>query len=335
METSLWNFPSGFRTLLRMPALSLRNTVAVALVAVLGAASVGAIGRSTTDRTADLASVAADATADERASAITIDTYGGLGTWIDIYDASWDDPARAVASMKARGVQTLYLQTSNFNRHQPFVHTDGVREFVNAAHAAGLSIVAWYLPGFRDVPLDVRRSVAAIRYRTPRGHAFDSFALDIESSSLRMPQARTRRLLALSDRLRSVAGDAYPLGAIIPSPRAMRRNAMYWPKFPYRQLDQRYDVFLPMTYFTSRVSGPAGARSYTAGNIHIIRAETGDPSVPIHVIGGIASGANANETAGFVHAVRERHAIGASYYTFPLIRAGDWRSLSKIPSPGS
>jgi hypothetical protein len=33
--------------------------------------------------------------------------------------------------------------------------------------------------------------------------------------------------------------------------------------------------------------------------------------------------------------VRERHAIGASYYTFPLIRSGDWRSLSKIASPGS
>ena len=55
--------------------------------------------------------------------------------------------------------------------------------------------------------------------------------------------------------------------------------------------------------------------------------------MPIHVIGGIAGGANANETAGFVQAVRERGVIGASYYTFPLIRAGDWRSLSKIAAP--
>lgn len=317
-----------------MPAISLRYAVPVALFALLGAACVSAIGRPAgTDRTTDHAGAAADAAADVRASATTIDTYGGLGTWIDIYDASWDDPAGAVASMKAHGVRTLYLQTSNFNRHQPFVHADGVREFVDAAHAEGLSVVAWYLPGFRDVDLDVRRSVAAIRYRTPSGNAFDSFALDIESPTVRMPQARTRRLLWLSDRLRSEAGDAYPLGAIIPSPRAMRRNATYWPHFPYKQLAERYDVFLPMTYFTWRVSGPSGARSYTAGNIHIIREETGDPSVPIHVIGGIAGGANANETAGFVHAVRERDVIGASYYTFPLIRAGDWRSLSKIPSP--
>jgi hypothetical protein len=313
-----------------MPAIPRRNLVAVvALLALLGTACVTSSARSRTRRIAAIVESAADT----RASATTLDTYGGLGTWIDIYDASWDDPASAVDSMKAHGVRTLYLETSNFNRHQPFVHADGVREFVDAAHAEGLSIVAWYLPSFRDVDLDLRRSLAAIRYRTPSGNGFDSFALDIESPTVRMPQARTRRLLSLSDRLRSAAGDAYPLGAIIPSPRAMQRNAAYWPHFPYRQLAERYDVFLPMTYFTWRVSGPAGARSYTTGNIHIIREETGDPSVPIHVIGGIASGASASETAGFVHAVLERGVIGASYYTFPLIRAGDWRSLSKIAAP--
>jgi hypothetical protein len=315
-----------------MPADPRRSLIAlVALVAVLGAACVASSARSRTNRIAAVVEAAADA----QASVATLDTYGGLGTWIDIYDASWDDPAAAVASMKAHGVRTLYLQTSNFNRHRPFVHADGVREFVDAAHAEGLSIVAWYLPGFRDVDLDVRRSMAAIRYRTPSGNAFDSFALDIESPTVRMPQARTRRLLSLSDRLRRAAGDAYPLGAIIPSPRGMQRNATYWPHVPYRKLADRYDVFLPMTYFTWRVSGPAGARSYTTGNIHIIREETGDPSVPIHVIGGIAGGANANETAGFVQAVRERGVMGASYYTFPLIRAGDWRSLSKIAAPQS
>lgn len=317
------------RTLLRMPAIPRRSLVAiVTLLALLVTACVSSSARSM-HRIAAIVESAADA----HASATTLDTYGGLGTWIDIYDASWADPASAVESMKAHGVRTLYLETSNFNRHQPFVHADGVREFVNAAHAEGLSIVAWYLPGFRDVDLDLRRALAAIRYRTPSGNGFDSFALDIESPTVRMPQARTRRLLSLSDRLRRAAGDAYPLGAIIPSPRAMQRNATYWPHFPYRQLAERYDVFLPMTYFTWRVSGPAGARSYTVGNIHIIREETGDPSVPIHVIGGIAGGANANETAGFVQAVRERGVIGASYYTFPLIRAGDWRSLSKIAAP--
>jgi hypothetical protein len=223
-----------------MSALPRRSLSAiVALLALLGTTCVSSSARSRTHRIAAIVEAAADA----RASVSTLDTYGGLGTWIDIYDASWDDPAAAVASMKAHGVRTLYLQTSNFNRHQPFVHADGVREFVDAAHAYGLSIVAWYLPGFRDVDLDVRRSVAAIRYRTPSGNAFDSFALDIESPTVRMPQARTRRLLSLSDRLRRAAGDEYPLGAIIPSPRAMQRNASYWPHFPYRQLAERYDVF--------------------------------------------------------------------------------------------
>jgi hypothetical protein len=266
------------------------------------------------------------------AATARIKAYRGLGTWIDIYDASWSDPAGAVASMKARGVRTLFLETSNFNRPSAFVDPDGVRAFVDAAHRQGLSIVAWYLPGFDDVDRDVRRSMAAIRYRTPSGNRFDSFALDIESPTVVDPAVRTRRLLELSERLRSTTGDRYPLGAIVPSPRAVRRNKDYWPGFPWRRLGALYDVFLPMTYFTWRVSGEDGAHSYTAGNIEIIREETGDATVPIHVIGGIAGDATSSETAGFVHALRERGAIGASYYTFPLIRDGDWRSLSTVPA---
>lgn len=89
-----------------------------------------------------------------------------------------------------------------------------------------------------------------------------------------------------------------------------------------------------MTYFTWRVHGGPGARQYTAGNIRIIRERTRDPSVPIHVIGGIAGSADRAETRGFVRAVRERHPIGASFYTFPLISDPEWSELRKIPDGG-
>ncbi len=263
-----------------------------------------------------------------------IAVYRGLGTWIDIYDVAWRHPRRAVHEMAREGIRTLYLQTSNFDRGRPFVYRAKVARFLDAADRVGIDVVAWYLPGFRDVGLDLHRSLAAIRFRTARGNAFDSYALDIESPAVRRPGTRTRRLLALSSRLRRAVGPEYALGAIIPSPRALNDSAAYWPRFPFRALERTYDVLLPMTYFTWRVRGERGAHRYTAQNIAIIRRETKDPGVPIHVIGGI--GPTRSETRGFVDAVRERGVIGASYYTFPITPSDDWeplRQVTPIPDP--
>jgi hypothetical protein len=89
-------------------------------------------------------------------------------------------------------------------------------------------------------------------------------------------------------------------------------------------------VFLPMTYFTWRGSGREDAARYTAKNILILRQETAGLSVPIHVIGGIADAASVQETRGFVETVRGRNVIGASFYTFPMIRDEQWRALRSI-----
>jgi hypothetical protein len=258
--------------------------------------------------------------------------YQGLGAWIDIYDTSWRAPRVAVEAMAARGVKTLYLETSNFNRPSPFVDKAGVEKFVNAAHDFGVQIVAWYLPGFADVALDYRRSKAAIAFTTARGFSFDSFALDIESPEVSDPTARTAALLDLSSRLRTHAGESYVLGAIVPSPRGMVKNPSYWPGFPWASLAETYDLFLPMTYFTWRVSGMVGARDYTAANIELIRTWVGSGQVAIHIIGGIAQEATTNETRGFVHAVREHGLVGASYYTLPGITDGQWAELANIGS---
>jgi hypothetical protein len=260
-----------------------------------------------------------------------LSAFQGMGTWIDIYDSSWSSPRASVAGMAALGVRTLYLETSNFNRPSPFVYPTRTARFVDAAHDYGLDIVAWYLPGFADTERDLRMSMAAIGFRTPRGDGFDAFGLDIESPEVRDPVLRSVRMVELSARLREAAGD-YPLGAIIASPRGMERNPTYWPGFPYANVAGLYDVFLPMTYYSWRVSGLEGARSYTSRNIEIIRRAVGSDQVPIHVIGGIADGSDDQETSGFVEAVREYGIVGASFYTYPLTAPSAWPILQRIPA---
>ena len=259
--------------------------------------------------------------------------FQGMGVWIDIYDdAAWADPATAVADMAAHGVHTLYLETSNFHRPFPFVDKPGVAAFVDAAHEHGVDVVAWYLPGFVDVGLDAKRSKAAIRFRTDAGNGFDGFALDIEAPDVADAGVRTSRLLDLSDRLRMFAGEDYPLGGIVPSPRGIVVHDEYWPGFPYADLAAVYDVIMPMSYFTWNHPTGDSTHLYLTQNIRIIRREVGSDQVPIHVIGGIAQDASIAQAQAFVNVLRERGAIGGSYYTYTGVHGEEWSVLQQIPA---
>lgn len=260
--------------------------------------------------------------------------YAGLGTWLDIYATPyWIHPQREVAAMARAGIRTLYLQTGNYEQSVDLVRPQALDRFVDAAHAAGIRVVAWYLPSFLYPAQDARRSLAAIRFRTAKGERFDSFALDIEASLVKGVPLRTKRLLQLSARLRRAVGHRYPLGAIIPSPVGIRRHRHYWPHFPYRGLAHIYDVFLPMAYATDRhITGIRATRGYDAADIAIIRTRTRKPRVPIHLIGGLANAMGTKEIAGFMRAVGDCAPLGYSLYAYSVTRQTTWKALAAPPA---
>lgn len=257
--------------------------------------------------------------------------YAGLGTWLDIYaTAAWAHPEREVAAMARDGVRTLYLQTGNYEQGVDLVRPGKLGRFVDAAHAAGLRVVAWYLPSFLYPAQDERDALAAIRFRSARGERFDGFALDIEASLVQHVRLRNARLLRLSALLRRAVGPDYALGAIVPSAVGMRRHPHYWPGFPYRRLARVYSAFLPMAYATDAgVLGFGRTRAYDAADIAAVRSRTGDPHVPIHLIGGIAGTMGAEEAAGFMSAVAACDPLGYSLYEFPITSRADWTALAK------
>jgi hypothetical protein len=256
-------------------------------------------------------------------------SYQGLGTWVDIWDGTvLAKPEAAVARMRDLGVTTLYLETSNYSQRVDLVRPAALGRFVDAAHANGLRVVAWYLPSFKNLALDLRRSLAAVRFRSPQGEAFDSFALDIEASIVKPAAKRTTRLLALSAQLRAAVGSQYPLGAIIPSPRGMDLRPAYWPGFPYAELARKFDVFMPMGYFTYRYTSAVAARTYTAANVALIRERTGDEGIAVHAVGGLAAKATLAQVRAFASAAAEQGALGASLYDYASTRADEWRALS-------
>ena len=267
-----------------------------------------------------------------------LSAYTGLATWVDLYDPQvLKRPESSVAAMAENGVQTLFFETSNYQMRRDIMRPDRVARFIEAAHAEGMQVVAWYLPSLTDLNRDLRRSLAAVNFKTPDGEQFDSFGLDIEATLVRSPTKRNERLLTLTRRIRAAVPQELALGAIVPSPVGMRLKPSYWPRFPFAQLARSYDVFLPMGYFTYRRHYPGGSAAYTLSNIRLLRAGTGDPALPVHVIGGIADDVTSSQLRGFLRAARTGGAIGAGLYDFALTTPRQWTQLqasNELPAPG-
>jgi hypothetical protein len=272
----------------------------------------------------------------QSAGASDASVYSGLGTWISIYGTkAYNRPNEVAASIAARGVKTVYVETSNYSQPADIVRPGQLGTFVDALHARGLNVVAWYLPGFVKPALDLRRSLAAIHFATPAGGAFDGFALDIEATAVKRVGVRTQRMLTLSRELRAAAGDSYPLGAIIPSPRGMQIKPAYWPAFPYEELADIYDVFLPMVYWTYSTRGPDGAYGYLSWALFLLRSGAGNPDVPVHLVGGTSYRASDDEERAFAQLVaNDGHLQGWSLYDWFGTSAPAWKALAAIPSAG-
>jgi hypothetical protein len=254
--------------------------------------------------------------------------FAGLGTWVDIYSAEWKNPETAVAAMASHGVKTLYLETGNYSHRGPVFKPRYAGRFIDAAHAAGIQVVAWYLPAFVNIKVDARKALGATAFRSATGQQFDGFALDIEATKVRSLSLRNHRLHQLSSRIRYAVGSKYPLGAITPSPVGM--SPSYWPGIPYSMLTHYYKAFLPMAYFTMRgINTRSGTRAFIASTITNIRNASGRPTFPIHIIGGLSGSMGRRATGGFMRAVSVTRPAGYSLYAFGQTTPAAWRALTR------
>ena len=137
-------------------------------------------------------------------------------------------------------------------------------------------------------------------------------------------------MLALARRLRTAAGPAYPLGAIIPSPRGMDLNPTYWPGFPYEQLAQSYDVFLPMGYFTYRFKTAAASRDYTQRTSSSCASGPATRRSPCTPSAGSRPRRASPQVRAFAQTALEAGATGASLYDYATTKPAQWRALASV-----
>ena len=273
----------------------------------------------------------------------TVDAYRGLGAWVDAFDYSppYTGPtppvsAASVDEMAAMGVKTVYLQAGRIDSRSPALLEDRwlIAEFVLRAHQRGMRVVGWYLPKWGGGTADLDH-VKAIADFSVLGQRFDGIALDIEyTSDKNTPEERSRRLVSLSHAVRAHVGRDVALGAIVMPPVVLEViNKDFWPNFPWRELANVYDVWLPMSYWSNRTtkSGYKDGFTYNAENTRRLRADIAKPDALVHGIGGIGADdgvdddptpeephASINDLDAFVRSLRETKSIGGSLY--------DWRT---------
>jgi len=258
--------------------------------------------------------------------------FSGLSTWVDLYDTEVA-PKDQAAIAAAGGAELIYVQTARYN--SPGDLHDGARlgELLEAAHDRGLSVMTWYIPDFVDLERDLRRAQTAMAFVSPRGDRPDAFGLDIETEFVTDVAERTRRLLDLSARLRLwsdplATGRGMPMAAIVLPPLQLDLRPSWWPGFPYAELRPFYDVYVPMSYSSFRGTDPDTTYRWNLDNLVELRARSADPSLPIHLAGGIAD--RLSEIAAFNRAAAEGKVLGAGLYDLDTTPADAWPALRAL-----
>jgi len=315
------------------------GAIAALVAAVLVLAAVVVVVRDTEPLPADDRVLAAPT----GARPWTPSPYAGLGAWVDTFDfvpsypEAGDPPAvrpEHMVGMHALGARTLYLQAAA-GAALGIVDDKAVGDLLVAAHEAGLQVVAWYLPLLSDLDRDLNRA-RAIRDFRYEGHRFDGLAIDIEwISSVPDNALRSERLVEYTRRLDELVDDE-TLGAIVMPPVQIEDvNPAFWPGFPWTQIAEHYDVWMPMAYWSVRRAPWDDAALYTSENIRRVRERVGDPDALVHPVGGVADDATEAEYDAFVDAAIVADAIGWSIYDFRTLTIPGWYRLVRPKATGS
>ena len=260
-----------------------------------------------------------------RSSAVS--ARGSTSTTAPVYAA----PERSAQRIAARDVKTVWVETANDGASVDVVNPVQLGRLVDALHARGIRVVAWYLPGHVKPALDLRRSLAMLSFRTPEGGAFDGVALDIESTKLR----NVGSSLAASGDARRGSFARPPATRRSRSSRSTRAGSSgarpTWPRFPWAELAESADAFAPMVYTGGALKGFDATYGYVTRALRLLRANTGNPDVPIHVAGGVADRLGPEELAGFVAAVADDGGtIGVSLYDWMTTPPRAWKALAPL-----
>ncbi len=174
------------------------------------------------------------------AKASSLAVVSGKGVWVTNWPNSEVDVAGVVARAKAAGLHSVWVRTGGSK--QGYYGDTILPRLVPAAHAAGLSVVAWDFPFLSDPVADAQRAKTAL------AAGIDAFAPDVETH-YEGTFATAQRVTLYLSLVRAYAGDRV-IAATVPRPTPKRLAS-----FPYAAFAPYADVFAPMIYWSCNEPG--------------------------------------------------------------------------------
>jgi hypothetical protein len=228
--------------------------------------------------------------------------------------------AGIVAQARRDGLHQLWIRVGD-SMHG-FYGAQELDAIVPAAHAAGLSVIAWGFPYLYDPVGDARWTAQILAWHDPHGQYVDGYSADIERPSEGVYLTAQRAAVYL-EQVRRAAGDRLVVATVYPPSNA------YWygGQYPYSAMAPYVDAFAPMVYWECTDPGQdvalAVARLSTLRPVHVI-----GEAFNFADVGGRTVSPSGAEITEFMSAGRVDHAVGASFWVWQYATPPEWAAIA-------
>ena len=248
----------------------------------------------------------------------------GKGMWVWQYGKSEGGDMQALVDRAlSAGLQQIWVRVAD--SQDGFYAADRLTQLVPAAHAHGLSVIAWGFPYFYDPVGDAKWSLAVLNWRGPNGERVDGFSPDIETSGEGVLLAANRVSLYLS--LLRPARDGRPLVATV-----FPATDHWLANYPYAAMAPYVDAYAPMVYWECR--DPGGAADESVSRLKVMKPVTViGQAFGMGDVGGRVNQPGAGEMNRFMGVARQDGAIGASFWVWQDMNGDEWNALATYPWP--
>jgi hypothetical protein len=244
----------------------------------------------------------------------------GKGMWVWQFDQTEGGNAEAIVGRAVRaGLRQLWVRVGSSKNG--FYAAADLDALVGPAHAAGLAVIGWGFPYLYDPIRDARWTARALHWQGPEGDRLDGFSADIEKATEGVALSR-RRVAVYLAAVRRAAGDRLVVATVY------RPTDLNWTGgYPYRTIARYVDAFAPMVYWGC--TDPRGATAQAVERLATLR--------PVHLIGqaynmadegGRSASPSAREIRLFLHVGRRGGALGASFWDWQEMTAGEWNAMA-------
>ena len=233
---------------------------------------------------------------------------------------SGGNAAAVVAQARAAHLHQVWVRVGD--SMNGFYGASELDQLVPAAHAAGLSVVAWGFPYLYDPMGDARWTGQIIAWRSPDGQAVDGYSADLERSSEGVDLTAQRAAVYLQA-VRQAAGSRLVVATVYPP------TDQYWLQggYPYSAMAPYVDAFAPMIYW--ECTDPGSDVTFDVGRLSTLRPVTViGQAFNMADVGGRVDAPSAAEIDEFLQAGKKSGAVGASLWVWQDASPEEWAAIS-------